>query len=223
LWQIAEEKDERPEISIPRGRKRACACYRVHRQDLEVGDITVVDAIPVTTPTRTIIDLASVVSRDTLEEALDDALRTRLTTLRRLRWQLSGLTSRGREGVGVVRALLDGRDPSAAVPESTLETKLARILQRARLPGLVTQHEIRVGGDVVARADFAFPAARLAIEADGYRWHSGKRRWRQDLARRNALTDLGWRIIHVTWADLGQPQSIIDRVERALRAGLFEP
>jgi len=41
------------------------------------------------------------------------------------------------------------------------------------------------------------------------------------LERRNALTNLGWRVIHVTWEDLKRPQAIVDQVEQALRAGLY--
>jgi len=65
--------------------------------------------------------------------------------------------------------------------------------------------------------DFAFPEARVAIEADGYRWHSGRARWERDLARRNSLTALGWRIVHVTWADLTQdPATLIARIKTVI-------
>jgi very-short-patch-repair endonuclease len=73
---------------------------------------------------------------------------------------------------------------------------------RAGLPKPAIQHEIRDRGRLVAIVDFAYPDVRLAIEADGYRWHSGRARWRTDLQRRNAVTALGWRIVHVTWEDL---------------------
>jgi len=45
--------------------------------------------------------------------------------------------------------------------------------------------------------------ARLALEADGYRWHSGRQAWQRDLRRRNALTAAGWEVLHATWSDLG--------------------
>jgi very-short-patch-repair endonuclease len=120
-----------------------------------------------------------------------------------------------------LRTVLDARDPSTRPSESVLETKVARILRKTKLPGLVQQHDVVVARRIVARLDFAFPAAKVAIEADGYRWHSGHTQWQRDLARRNVLTNLGWRIIHVTWSDLNKPQAIVDQVEQALRARLF--
>jgi very-short-patch-repair endonuclease len=63
---------------------------------------------------------------------------------------------------------------------------------------------------------FAYPQARLAIETDGYGYHSGRRRWQHDLARRNAITLLGWRVIHVTWDDLvRRPDAVIATVRAA--------
>ncbi len=59
-------------------------------------------------------------------------------------------------------------------------------------------------GGLVAVVDFAYPDLKLAIEADGYRWHTGRIRWEHDLARRNRLTALGWRTLHVTWSDIEQ-------------------
>ena len=70
---------------------------------------------------------------------------------------------------------------------------------------------------MVARVDYAYPEARLAIEADGYRWHSGRVRWEQDRARLNELTLLGWRIIHVTWSELiRNPEAVVARIRTAL-------
>lgn len=123
----------------------------------------------------------------------------------------------GRPGIVAIRSLLDARDPSSAVPRSVFETRLLRVLKAAGLPTPTLQHQVRDDRRVVAIVDFAFPAARLAIEADGYRWHSGRARWEHDLARRNTLTSLGWRVLHMTWTDLTtNPTAMIHRIETAL-------
>ena len=83
-------------------------------------------------------------------------------------------------------------------------------MRRAGLPEPERQYEIRdPSGRLVARADFAYPAAKLAIEADSRTWHTGRIRFEHDLARRNALTKLGWDVVHVTWGDLDAPDKAL--------------
>jgi very-short-patch-repair endonuclease len=123
----------------------------------------------------------------------------------------------GTPGAATIRTLVDARTDSHAVPQSMFESKLLRVLKAAGLPGPVLQHEVRDAGRLLAVVDFAFPDARLAIEAEGYRWHSGRRRFANDLARRNALTAVGWRVVHVTWRDLSDPGAVVRTVKAALR------
>jgi very-short-patch-repair endonuclease len=217
LWQVTGELIDKPEITVPRGRKRTSDDNIVHRCDLDPSEITVVDAIPVTTPARTMIDLAGLVSRETLEEALDEAIRRNRKSPAQLRWVLSRTSLRGRRGIGTLRTLLDARRRSADVPASPLETKLLHAMMRAGLPKPELQHEVRDSRSLVAVVDFAFPALKIAIEADGYRWHSGRVRWQRDLSRRNKLTALGWRVIHVTWSDLeANADQIVESVRRVM-------
>lgn len=197
------------ELSVPRGRERAHA-HLVHRPvSLTRADVTVVDEIPVTTAARTLIDLAACVEADVVEEALDDALRRRLVTVARVRWRMRELGARA--GNKTLIRLLDARATTSRAPESVFETQLLRVLRAAGVPLPVVQH--RVGS---YRVDFAYPDARVAIEADGFRWHSSRQQWDRDLARRNALTMLGWTILHVTWTQLTErPEEVVEAV-RAL-------
>ena len=153
-------------------------------------DIVVVDGIRVTSPARTLIDVAPCVGVDVLEEALDDALRRELVSLRFLRRRAEQLGARK-----VLKDLVGARD--GRVPESSLETRLLRALRAAGLPKPAVQH--RIGR---YRVDFAYVDARLAIECDGYRYHSGRRAFDDDRARQNALTATGWRVLRVTWPQL---------------------
>lgn len=191
------------EVTIPRSDRRSCPGVVVHRSlALPRADVTTVHAIPVTTPARTLIDLASVETAEALEEALDAALRMRLVSMARLRWRLDEIGGSGRNGAGALRSLLDARAPTSVAAQSPLETRVAQALREAGLPDPVKQYEIRDAGRLIAVVDFAYPDLRVAIEADSYRWHTGRQRFDHDLARRNALTALGWRVIHVTSTDL---------------------
>lgn len=201
LWRIAGPFTRALEITVPRGGKRGADGVTVHHpMSLDAADVTVKHGIHVTTPGRTLLDLAAVLDRPTLEEALDDATRTKLVSLARLRWMAN--ESDGRPGIVALRALLDARDHPAASPQSVLERKLLRLVRAHGLPEPAVQHEIRERGRLIAIVDLAYRSPRVAIEADSYRWHSGRDRWEHDLARRNALTARGWRVIHVTWDDV---------------------
>ncbi len=86
-----------------------------------------------------------------------------------------------------------------------------------KLPAVIRQFEIRDKGDVVARVDFAFPEQRIAIEADGYRWHSGRVAWERDLDRRMELQRRGWLVIHVTDRQMrDRPARVIEDIRDAL-------
>jgi very-short-patch-repair endonuclease len=74
----------------------------------------------------------------------------------------------------------------------------------------------------LARVDLAYPDVLLAIEADGYRYHSGRVAWQRDLERRNALTSRGWRVIHVTWKDVVlEGERVAADIRRALGIARF--
>ena len=138
-------------------------------------------------------------------------LRRGLVALPRLRWRLSELGPR--RGARTIRRLIDSRTGAAVRPQSVLETRFLRLLLRAGLPHPECQHQIREGGRLIAIVDFAYPDVRLAIEVDGYRWHSGRIRWQHDLQRRNELTRVGWHVLHVTAHDLEHdPERIVEAV-----------
>ena len=217
LWSLPGFNEGRVEVSAtrPGRRRRGLIVHRV--LELPPADVTVVDGIPVTTVARTLIDIAAFVPPTVLEEALDDALRRKLVSLVRMRWRLGDLARPGRPGIAPMRALLASREAAVAVPQSVFETRLLKLLKDAGLPMPTLQHEIRSGSRLVAVVDFAFPALRVAIEAEGYRWHSGRVRWERDLQRRNALTALGWHIVHVTWTGLrDRPRETVEGIKAAL-------
>ena len=204
------------EITVPRGRRVRRAGILIHEGSLPRADVALVDAIPVTNATRTLIDLGAVAPLEAVEEALDDALRRRLTSLSRLRWRLSDLGASDRPGISVARSLLEAR-ASGGPPQSVLETRFLRLVTRAGLPAPARQRHIRDGGRLIAIVDFAYPNVRLAIEVEGYRWHSGRASWEHDLARRNELTARGWRVIHITSSDLvRRSNTVVEAIISAL-------
>jgi very-short-patch-repair endonuclease len=70
----------------------------------------------------------------------------------------------------------------------------------------------------VARVDFAWPAARLIVEADGFAYHSDRESYRRDRERLNHLERLGWRVLRFTWEDVvSRPEYVTNLVGAVLR------
>lgn len=206
------------EIVVPKGRRVRIPGVTVHHATIEQRDRATVDGIPVTTPSRTIIDLAAVVERDDLEDALDDAIRRRLVDPRALQARLERMSRRGRPGSGALLLLVATRT-RRNVPGSRWESVVRRAIVRGGLPEPVRQFEVHDGaGRFVARPDLAYPHARVYIEYDG-RGHADPRRRARDLARQNRLSELGWRPLVFHDADLhGAASAIARKVRNALRA-----
>jgi hypothetical protein len=170
---------------------------------LDQRDCAAVNGIPVTKPTRTIIDLGVVCEVDAVTAALDDALRRNMTSVARVQHELDAFGP-GRLGSDVAQRALDRRRPGDRLPESVLESAFDALVHRFGLPIPVRQHEIRdTSGALVARVDFAYLDARLAIEIDSVRFHAGVA-WQEDLRRQNAVGTQKWRMLRFTHDDLQQ-------------------
>jgi hypothetical protein len=83
------------------------------------------------------------------------------------------------------------------------------VISEAGLPEPLRQYEVSAGGWSVGRVDGAYPDIMLALEADGYEWHSAKAEWLRDRRRQNALVALGWAVLRFTWEDAGRPMAFL--------------
>ena len=87
------------EVTTTVTRRTSTRAVRIHRStDLAPFELTTVDSIQSITPTRTLIDVGSVLSQRGLEEAVDSALRQRLTSVDRLQTGVERLRGRGSRG-----------------------------------------------------------------------------------------------------------------------------
>ena len=213
--------DERVlEITSARRLRRPDSSVVVHFTPQLPLDSIPVDCVLTTSPTRTLLDLAAVVDAGVLELSLEDALRRRLTSLPRIRWQLATIGGQGRRGTDALRRLVQRYEPGGEISESAFEVLLHQLLRRAKLPEPRRQFEIRQGSIHLGRADFAYPGPKLIIEAVSFRWHSGRTAWSRDQARWNAVTAAGWRVLNVTWEDLTlHPRELAVRIREALGQG----
>lgn len=189
----------------------------IHHRALDRKDRTVFNGIPVTTPSRTLLDLAAVADLSLVEAALQDALRKGMTTMYRLRLLLDRSGGKGKPGVRALRRLVGDSLVPRRVTETQLEARLLTLISDAGLPLPLAQYVVRQGRHVLARLDFAYPAEKLGIEADGFRFHSGPEDFQRDRERSNVLTLMGWRILRVTWDDLvNRPGKVIEQIRTSL-------
>jgi len=187
------------------------------RRDPFVGALEI-DGLPVTSAGRTILDSAAVAYRWQVEAALDDALRRKLITVEDMWRMLARAGGRGRKGSALLRALLDERSDGRARSHSLLEIKLDRLLRSAAVPSYFRQFEVMTRSGVPADIDFAWPEAKLAVEVDGYRWHSGRQQWQNDMQRQNALAEVGWLVLRFSWYDVhNRPEYVIRTILEAYR------
>lgn len=162
----------------------------------EPSDRVDVAGIPTTAVERTLITLAGTETEERLEVALEDALRRRLTHRNAVADRLSRMPVNQVGRALLVRIL--GEGAGLAATESALEVKVIRLLRDEGYPRALRQKILDDRGRFVGRVDLAFPDRRLILEVDGFRFHSGRSRWENDRDRRNALTALGWVVLHVT-------------------------
>lgn len=173
----------------------------VHRVDWRLlPRMTRCRAIPVTTIERTIADLAAL-GHPRVERALDHALIRRLTSVEQM-WRLADAHwMAGRRGVRVLRRLLVPRSQGLAPADSDLQIMLAKLIRDAGLPDPVREHPVALSWGT-AHVDAAYPSYKLAIELDGYAWHSDRRTFERDRRRDNELRSLGWTVFRFTWGML---------------------
>lgn len=186
------------EVSVRHGGRRTVEGFRVHqlRRGLSEGFV-LKRGVPTTVLTRTILDLASVLGVTGLEIALDSAARGHPEFFLELDEFLCGLEARGRDGIGVLAKLVALRRNGEATG-SAFETRLLQLVRRAGLPEPFPQYPVFDNPDQpFTFIDFAWPAQRIALFADGASYHLARRRARTDAWQRMKLSTLGWRPVVV--------------------------
>jgi very-short-patch-repair endonuclease len=162
LWGIGSEK-QMIEVSVRTCLKRDRSRVRVHRRaGLRDFDLTVRGGIPVTSPIRTLIDLAASSGPDGIERTVNEADRLDLVDPETLRRSLGAY--RGQRGVARLRAVLEPR--SFRRTDSGLERRFLRLVRDAGLPTPLTQRHLNG-----FRVDFFWPELGLVVETDGFRYH----------------------------------------------------
>lgn len=219
LWALVDRRPPVDELWTPRRRTRPPAGVCPHfTKDLAARDQGRLHNIPITSPTRTLIDLAAVLPPPLVEAALSKAIAERRTTAGALWTRLREMSRQGFEGPPVLRRFLS-QSNGRSHARSPLERLVAETLAGPGLPPFCREHPVYVDGGVYY-LDFAWPHFRVGVEADSRRWHSDARSFEHDRVRLNCLTAAGWRVVRVTERQVRmEPHAVRDRVRELLVKG----
>ncbi|MBU3749709.1 MAG: DUF559 domain-containing protein [Mycobacterium sp.] len=195
------------EVTVPRNSHgRRAPGVRVRRRDLSEQDIFEDRGLRVTGIALTVLEAAA--HRAGGPEIMDSALQRRvcLTDLQR-----AHARNRGRYGSPAARRMLDA---AASGARSEAERRVVQLLRGAGISGWRTNYG--VGAYVV---DVAFPAQKVAIEIDGWAFHSDQVAFQKDRVRQNWLALRGWQVLRFTWLDITQhPERVLAQIHAAISA-----
>ena len=219
VWGLSSIQPERAEIVTVRHRRIHRRDPQVHEsKDLEIGDVVVIDGIPVTTAVRTVVDVGATASQRYVEHCLDTGLRLELFSLSEVRSFIKRVARSGRNGIGKIRPLVKERIGWDTTSESALEDRFRRLIADSDLPEPTPQYRVREGPTIVCRADFAYPDRQILIELDGERYHMDRATFQRDREKQNRAHALGWVVYRFTWRQLvDTPAVVIATLATALR------
>lgn len=196
-----------------------------HQLTFKPGEVIGLDGVRLTSPARTWLDLAEMMSIDEIVAAGDSIVvehgeahpkpRKALATVDDLKAMVAAHP--GRRGVRKARLALDLIRVGADSPR---ETRMRLLLLGAGLPEPTLNHVIfNEWGVPAVWPDAAYVKERIALQYDG-RHHGEAEQYQRDIKRQASTERLGWREVRVHHEDLlGSRPEVVDKVRRALSTG----
>lgn len=179
----------------------------IHRRD--GAPLAAVGGRPATTAAWTAVEVARALRRPRALATLDAALRSGTCDRRQLLDAVS--EQHGRRGIVHVRELVPHADPAA---ESPMESEARLVMLDGHLATPELQYEIVDRSGRMWRLDFAWPLRKLAVEYDGFDWHSDPASFARDRQKRAALMEMDWTVLSIVADDVRRrPDDLLRRVE----------
>jgi hypothetical protein len=180
---------------------------------------SVLDSIPITTPERTLFDIAPILPARALEKAARSAVHLGLTTVEKIDFAVAVFGGRGVAGTRKMRAVVwaVANDQSGSVSEIDLK----HIIWEAPIPQPIQQLRILLRDKTHAYPDFSWPDLMKIIEVDGFGAHGTPEQLQSDLRRQNALLELGWQIRRFTATEIrDEPDRVRHEIVRFINGSL---
>ena len=202
-------------VLIRRGRHLQRVGHHVHTTDkFELIDQESQWDLPITAPTRTLIDLARCTTPAKLTEALDGAIRDGLVGESFLHRRIADLRGPGRNGVRRLLEVIEGSEISRG-GHSWLEREYLRLLGEHGLPKPRTQAVLSRRGDRLIRVDCRFEGTPVVVELLGYRWHRTVAQMSVDAERLNQLILDGFHPFQFTYRQVANDPSFVIATTKA--------
>ena len=195
------------------GGRRRKPGIRIHRARNLESQTTTHERIPVTSPERTILDLAATLNRRPLEQVLDQAENTRLTDVPSL--VSLARTQAGHRGAHKLREALADHDPGTTLTKSDLEERFLKLCRDANIPKPIVNDYVEA-----LEADFIFKAQRVLVETDSWQHHKSRDSFESDRRRDAIHAAAGWRTLRFTHRQIERDPAT---VTQALAAALTRP
>jgi very-short-patch-repair endonuclease len=207
IWGLAQPHPQVIDVTVIGSRPHGREGVRLHyAKTLE--DVTTHSNLKVTTPARTLIDLALQASTSELADAFGEARAKRLLTDAKLSAALRR-APRNHPGAAIVRAMLR---EGATYDRSRAERLMRRLCRKAELPQPLTN--VIVHGHLV---DFYWPDHGLIVEVDGYDTHGNRQAFENDRRRDQIHVAAGHVVVRITWPQLQrEPIAVAARIAQAL-------
>lgn len=188
----------------------------VHRTR-RTNDLEVLDGIPITSPAKTILDLASILGDRALLKAARSATRLELCTPEKVDQVVALYGGRGVKGTRRTRRVIRivAEDQSGSVAELDLK----EIIQDAPIPRPIQQLRVRLQDGSNAYPDFSWSDRMRIVEVDGFGTHGTPEQFQIDLRRQNRLMELGWDIRRFTAQEIREePERVRAEIVRFVNA-----
>lgn len=200
-------------MTVPTWR-RSTKAIEFHSARLPSDEVTVLDCVPITTVSRTLLDLAAVLGEHDLLIAVDEAEKRELGDALSLPALLE--RHRGERGAGRLRRVIERA--GFGVPIEALEEAFARFVADRGLSRPELNSALSIDGSSVS-PDCLWREQRLIVELHSIRHHGTGAAISRDATRDRRLLLAGWDVIHVTWAQLHDRREAA-ALERDLRRAL---
>lgn len=214
LWGVMTSATGTPEVTRPKGWKQRPGIVQ-HRSVIPADEVAVLAGIPVTGLSRTLLDLASVLSQSQMERVLNEAEVLGLTDRISIRVLLRRYPRR--PGTAMLRRLLGDEDVMRGITHRELEERFAAVLAGTDLPRPRRNAHIAVAGRFL-EVDCLWREQRLVVELDGRFVHGTWRTSERDREKDRLLLVEGWHTVRITWRQLrDDAPAVVADLRRLLR------